>query len=285
LGIESGKLKTASVNAFLEAVPDIMHAIWAPREEIPLGEQPSPAAVEEQLALIVVDLFDSFPGEMLHAVPLPEGPRSSASPYFMLVCAKFVSLAHEMHPEWENALLLGASNALGDDDSDVVRVGCAALMMIVGHITLDPEFIGEILYCAKMALKKHAHVKVTADAVLVLFTVLMRLFPEAAAKPENVQLWLSAMPVETLLPGVGMVYEYLLELLGTPEMFELREDVLLKVVNIVAAVAGSPLLDRETDAGLRRYLTIILQNPEASELVNAQGEAFRATVASLLHAG
>jgi hypothetical protein len=285
LGITLGRFSAQDVPGFLSAVPDIRGLIWAPREGIIVDEQPSPSAVEEELALTVVLICDCFP-DQISIVPIPEipeFPRSSQSPYFMLVCAKFVNVTHSIAPEWENALLLAVSNALCDDDSAIVRVGCAALMLIVGSITLDPEFINEILSCARMALRKHEHVRRTADAVVVVLAALMHLFPEQGTKPENVAIWLAALPVSTRLPGIELVWQWLLAVMNAPDLLEMGGETVLRIAQILASVAATDLIDRGIELELRTCLGVIAQNPLIAEFLQSQDETVQRKFAALVH--
>jgi hypothetical protein len=284
MGIESGRFTSEAVSRFLCSVPDIIRVIWAPRNDIPVDEQPSPGIVEEELALLVMHLYDSFP-EQMNIIPIHELIHTNDSPYFMLVYAKYVSLTHVMDPAWENALLLAVSNALGDDDMDIVRVGCAALMLIVRSIALDPEFINEILSCAKMALRKQERVKRTADAVVVLLSALMQMFPEAAAKPENILLWLGGLPVTANVLGREVAYQYLITVMQSPELLEMRGEVVVKIAETIETVIGKDIIDQQTEVTLGACLAVIVQNPEIGAFLQMQDETVQRRFAILIGEG
>jgi hypothetical protein len=267
--------------AFLRAVPELLARVWAPREEAAVEPQPPPASVEEQLARAVTDIVDCCP-EAIGDVHVPDGPRSCASPYFMLVCAKFVEVTQTTAAEWENALLLAVSNAIGDDDSDIVRVGCEAFMCIVGRIVLDSEFINEIVYCAGMALRKHERVRATVDAVVVVLAALMLACPEQGAKGENVMMCLNALPVETCVVGRKVVWQWLAAVMQGPVVWDMRREAVERFVEILAAVAGTEVIDRESEEALRVCLAEIVQAQLWGETVMALDEGVQRKLVALL---
>jgi hypothetical protein len=284
LQIEAGIFEPDSIPALLDAFPHIMECIWGTRLNIPQDEGIAPELMEEQLALMVILLCDQFPDTMMPMMPLADLCPGPEGPFFMLVCAEYVSVTHEMHPSFENSLLLAVSNGLGHEVADVVRVSCSALMMIIDNIVLDAEFIQEILACITITLSSPGITKSTVDALLILFSRLMQVVPDIALKREHLELWFSYLPVVTQLEKSELVYQFLVFVLHQTELLDRNEDFVVKLIDIVREVMRAKLADDESQTALREYIAELLQNEAISGFIEGQDDAFKEKLHMILSA-
>jgi hypothetical protein len=284
LGIEVaiGAFGPDALPEFFDSVRALIEAFWEVGPEFPAYEQISSCLIEEQLAGLIMDCYDRFPEPTAGLVPaMPTGP-CELNAYFMLVCAKHVNVTHEMNPAFENQLLQAITNGFGNEDPEFARISCAAMSLLVGSCHFDPEFVSEILCCIRVTLSKHEGRQQTRDAALILFAKLSQCFPEICAKPVDVELWFLYMPVTTAWSGCEIAYQYLVFVLEHPELMEMTEVSFVKVLNIIAGVAGTQLACESTVAELIEFLRSRLSHPGVAELIDSLDEGVRAKLVSLL---